>query len=178
MDYKTNKQKQQEYGKVKTIISNMLNGYTNQYSERIPASIDVLNYIKWNKLTKEQQDTIYSIWDKYYGEVRNSRAYFNFKEMSEAFKMGDVARAREISLEAKQLRNDIEVGKPEVELPKVFNPYGVSNRADVHIYTTALWKKRTMDEESKNIESGDSLSGVFLEKNIELDETVQDMFGR
>ena len=157
MDYKrqSSKEKATLYSKYKTRLSQLVNGYTDQWG-KYPPDKHVTDYIKWLTYSTLQKEECYMKWDEYFKEAKKTRSAVIFKEMSDALKINDYARIKELHRESKALlKEQIEDGRYELQIPRVLDPYDFLYSQKVSEYKQLLWKIKGLEEESKNIEDDD-----------------------
>lgn len=158
MDYtkQTAKEKTNLLTKYKKVVSRLVNGWVDE-SGNNPPDPKVAQYIQWESIPYNQAQDCYSQWNKYFEDVRNTRAYQIYKEMSEASAVDDLYRIRELH---KEVKDRMVEGKLEIPKPTVTNPYDFLNSQSVEEYKKATWNIKALEKESLDLEN-DSTYGIF-----------------
>jgi hypothetical protein len=152
MDYNksTIKEKTNLLAKYTKIVNRLLNGYVDESGEH-PKDPKVAQYIQWESIPYNQAQDCYAQWNKYYEDVKKTRTYQIYKEMSEALAVDDLYRVRELHKEVKERMSE---GKVELHKPEVTNPYDFLNSQSVEDYKKAMWNKKALEKESKDLDNG------------------------
>jgi len=138
------------------VIARLENGYVDNDEQKVPPSSCVKNYLSWQRMSQGEQARATTEWDKYYVDVKKTRSYMLFKEMSQAVKANDFAKIAELKEEASAMYLEQYEGNRELEIPNIINPYDFLNSQDVLTYMRANRELRNLDRESK------ALEGIFI----------------
>jgi len=141
MAYQSKQNKKETYAKLKVAKSSFED---NEW---------VRLYLKWESLPQSEKRISRMAWDKYYNDVKNTRAYSMFKEMSVALQKSDKKNVDFLMKESSSMLIDQLDGRYELPEPTSINPYDInSHNGIISAYLSTKSRIKSMQKESLDLD--------------------------